>query len=157
MTGITKALTIAGAVGAAVSGGVFFAFSTFVMKGLRDLPAPQGIAAMQAINRAAPSPLFMTALFGTAAISFALAVVAVRRLGQTTSVYLLVGGALYLVVIVLTAAYHVPRNDALALIDPTDPGAARVWVDYARDWTLWNHLRTLCSIGAALAFTLSLN
>ncbi|MGI9030825.1 MAG: hypothetical protein ACR2HP_12705 [Ilumatobacteraceae bacterium] len=44
------------AVGSVVVGGVFFAFSTFVMKGLAGLPAPTGIAAMQAINLAAPAP-----------------------------------------------------------------------------------------------------
>lgn len=34
-------------------GGVFFAFSTFVMDGLRRLPPAQGIAAMQSIMRRA--------------------------------------------------------------------------------------------------------
>ena len=46
---------------------MFCAFSTFVMPALKRLPAPQGIAAMQSINELAVTPLFMTALFGTAA------------------------------------------------------------------------------------------
>jgi hypothetical protein len=38
-------LTVAAAVGSGVMAGVFFAFSTFVMRALGRLPAPQGIAA----------------------------------------------------------------------------------------------------------------
>jgi uncharacterized membrane protein len=39
------ALPVPLAVGAGLVGGVFFAFSTFVMKALSQLPAEQGIAA----------------------------------------------------------------------------------------------------------------
>ncbi len=61
MTGGVTRLAAVAAVGAATIGGVFFAFSTFVMRALRDLEPRQGLTAMQAINRAAPNPLFMTA------------------------------------------------------------------------------------------------
>ena len=43
-------LVSAGIVGCSVIAGVFFTFSGFVMPALGRLPAPQGIAAMQAIN-----------------------------------------------------------------------------------------------------------
>ncbi len=36
--------------GSALVGGVFFAFSSFVMKALARVPSPEGIAAMQSIN-----------------------------------------------------------------------------------------------------------
>src|SRR5262245_56483306 len=61
--GYPRTLTVIAALGAALSAGVFFAFSTFVMQALRRLPDEQGLAAMQAINKAAPTPLFMLALF----------------------------------------------------------------------------------------------
>ena len=80
--GYPRALTIIAAVGAGVSAGVFFAFSTFVMKALGRLPTAQAISAMKAINKAAPTPLFMLALFGTAAVCIALSVVALRNLDQ---------------------------------------------------------------------------
>jgi uncharacterized membrane protein len=41
------------ALGSGLVGGVFFAFSTFVMRALARVPAAQGIAAMQSINGAA--------------------------------------------------------------------------------------------------------
>ena len=52
---------------------------------------------MQAINRAAPSPLFMTLLFGTAGVGVATAVSALRNLDEPAAVWQLVGAGLYLV------------------------------------------------------------
>ena len=110
--GYARTLTILAALGAGISGGVFFAFSTFVMKALGRLPDAEGMSAMNAINKAAPTPLFMLTLFGTAGVSIALSVVALRNLDQNWAPYLLIGSALYLVCVVVTIVYHVPRNDA---------------------------------------------
>ena len=75
-------MTAVTAIACAVVGGVFFAFSSFVMAALRRLPAEQGIAAMQSINVLAVTPVFMTALFGTALLCVALAIArAVRARG----------------------------------------------------------------------------
>lgn len=60
-------VTLFAAIGSGVVAGIFFAFSTFVMPALARLPAEQGIAAMQAINVAAPNRWFMGMMFGTAA------------------------------------------------------------------------------------------
>jgi hypothetical protein len=63
------------------------------------------------------------------------------------------GAALYLAGLVLTAAYHVPKNDALVLVAPHAAGAARAWAHYASGWTAWNHVRALTSIaGSASLF-----
>ncbi|MGH9116679.1 MAG: DUF1772 domain-containing protein [Acidimicrobiales bacterium] len=149
-------LTIVAAVGSGVMAGVFFAFSTFVMKGLAALPDETGMAAMQSINVAAPSPRFMLPLFGVALLCLALGVVALFRLGESYSIYLLVGSALYLVAIVLTGTYHVPRNNALASIDPVRPEAAAHWRRYFAEWTRWNHVRTVGPMAAAVVFTVAL-
>lgn len=154
--GYPRALTLVVAVGAATAGGVFFAFSTFVMTGLRALPGTQGLAAMQAINKAAPSPAFMAVLFGTALACVGLGISALTRLDELASLYQLVGSVAYLAGIVLTIAYHVPHNDALALVNPTNAAAADAWRHYASSWTLWNHVRTVTSLGAAVAFLLAL-
>ena len=108
--------------GAATNGGVFFAFSTFVMRALRDLEPRQGLIAMQSINRAAPNPLFMTLLFGTAFLSGGLAVVGLRNLDDPGAPGLVAGGVLYLVAVGTTIGFHVPRNEALVRLDPSDSG-----------------------------------
>jgi uncharacterized membrane protein len=155
MTTTIRAIAIGASIGAAVSGGVLFAFSTFVMKALGRLPAPQAISAMQSINKFAPNPLFMTVLFGTAAACVPLSVSALRNLDDPSSKYVLIGAVLYIAGIVLTAAYHVPRNDALARIDPAGAGSAELWSSYLHNWTAWNHVRTATSIGGAIVLAVS--
>ena len=58
-------LTLFCLVGSGTDGGVYFAFSTFVMKALGQLPVQAAIPAMQQINDAAQNFLFAIALFGT--------------------------------------------------------------------------------------------
>jgi uncharacterized membrane protein len=152
---LNRSLDLAAAIGAGIAGGVFFGFSTFVMKGLGSTPAPTGIAAMQSINRAAPSPLFMTVLFGTAAVGILTAVSALRHLDEPAAVWQLVGAGIYLAGIAVTVAYHVPHNDALAELAPKGADAAAEWSRYLSGWTAWNHVRTLTSIAAAGAFTVA--
>ena len=90
---LSRGLSVATALGAGLNAGVFFAFSSFVMTALRRLPAAQGISAMNAINKAAPTAWFMAAFVGTAIACVVLAVSAFRRLGQPSSVYQLAGAA----------------------------------------------------------------
>ena len=127
------------------------------MRGLGRLPAPQGIAAMQSINVTAVTPPFMLALFGTAAACVALAVSSGSRWGEPGAAADLAGCLLYLVgTIGVTIAFNVPRNDALAAIDPRSAGSAHLWTDYLRSWTAWNHVRTVAALAAAGLITWSL-
>jgi uncharacterized membrane protein len=57
--------------------------------------------------------------------------------------------------VVLTIVYHVPSNDALAVVDPAGAGAAGVWRHYVTGWTAWNHVRTLTSLAAAVILALA--
>jgi uncharacterized membrane protein len=153
-------VTFCTALGSGLVGGVFFAFSTFVMPALARLPAPQGIAAMQSINVAAITPLFMLALFGTGAACAFLAVYSLVTWQSPGAAYLLAGALLYVVGnVVVTMVANVPRNNALADANPTSADGARVWADYLTTWTAWNHVRTITALAAAasLMFTLALS
>jgi uncharacterized membrane protein len=150
MNGLVTALTIATAVGCGLNGGVFFAFSSFVMPGLARLRPAEGAAAMQSINVTAVTPVFMTALFGTGALSLAVLVAGLAALDESYGGWLVAGGAVYLAgTIVLTILYHVPRNNALAAVDPATPEGARVWERYLTEWTTGNHVRALAGVLAA--------
>ena len=150
------ALTATAAVGAGAMGGVFFAFSTFVMPALGRLRTADAVIAMQAVNRAAPTPWFMVPLFGTAALGVGLAVQAVRSPDQPDRVLVVAGAAAYLVVVVVTVAYHVPRNDALAKVDPGAASTVTAWSDYLRTWTRANHARALGGLVAAGCWAVAL-
>lgn len=150
-------LTLLTTLGCAIAAGVFFAFSTFVMQAFGRLPPAQGIGAMQMINLTAVRPAFMIQLFGTAALCLALAIWAGARWGERWTSWTVAGAAIYLVgVIAVTAAFHVPRNDQLASMDPQTGEAQRHWSQYQREWTLGNHVRTLASLGATACFAMAL-
>jgi uncharacterized membrane protein len=151
------ALKFISAIGCALIAGVFFAFSTFVMNALSRLPPVQGIAAMQSINITAINPLFMIALFGTAATCLVLIVSTLSKLSQPDAVYLLLGSLLYLVgTILVTMLGNVPLNNALAIVDPNSTEGATLWAKYLTDWTFWNHVRTLAALAASAMFIVSL-
>ena len=150
-------LTLVTAIACGLVAGFFFAFSAGVMKSLARLPAAQGLAAMQSINVVVINPLFMGALFGTALACAVLVVAAFVEWGEPYAVYLLLGGLVYLVgAILLTIVYHVPRNDALAALDPNDADAPSHWNRYVRGWTAWNHVRTIAPLASAALLTVAL-
>jgi uncharacterized membrane protein len=157
--GFLFALTLLGALGCGLmAGGVFFAFSAFVMKALAGLPPKQGVAAMQAINVTAVTPAFMVALFGTTVACGALMVSALFAWDERFAPYLLVGSALYLVgTILLTLVYHVPRNEALATVELNGADAESLWPRYLSGWTAWNHVRATTAFAAAITFTIALH
>jgi uncharacterized membrane protein len=150
-------LEIVAALGCGLVAGVFFAFSTFVMPALARLQPPQGITAMQSINITAINPLFMLAIFGTAAACLFLAISALLNWQQPGAVYLLVGSLLYLIgAVLVTVFFNVPLNDALAIADPNSANATSLWSSYLTHWTNWNHLRTVAALAAAALFTLAI-
>ncbi|MFF7247954.1 DUF1772 domain-containing protein [Embleya sp. NPDC008237] len=157
MSGPLFILTLVAALGCASMGGVFFGFSSFVMAGLGRLPAAQGAAAMRSINVTAVTAPFMAGLFGTALLCVGLGIAAVVSWGEAYAVYLLVGAVLYLVgTIVLTGGYHVPRNNALAAVEPNSAAEERLWAGYLADWTRANHVRALSGIAAAACLVMAL-
>ncbi len=146
-------ITFVAALGCGLVAGVFFAFSTFVMPALARLQPAQGIAAMQSINITAINPLFMTALFGTAAICLFLSVFSLPKWHQLSSAYLLVGSLLYIIgTVLVTIAFNVPLNDALGRVEPSSAEGANLWGSYLANWTAWNHVRTVTALAAAGAF-----
>src|SRR3712207_3274003 len=100
MDGPLYALTLAAGLGCRPVGGVFFAFSSFVMAALGRLPSAGGIAAMQSINVLAVTPAFMTALFATAAVCLALSVMALVSPDGNAPALVISGGAAYLIGVV---------------------------------------------------------
>lgn len=139
-------------VGAGLVGGVFLAFSSFVMKALAQATAEDGIATMQRINVVVLNPLFLSIFVGTALLACVCIVGALLSWGTLRSTLLLCAGLAYLIgSFGVTVAFNVPRNERLARLPPTSPEAADYWPVYVREWLLWNHVRTAASAVAATA------
>ncbi len=155
MTVITALLGI----GCATMGGVYFAFSFFVMEALAVLPDENGLRAMQSINRVILSSAFMPLFVGTTLGCIAVSGWTVYgwTLGgvngtrdASVAPLLLIASLVYLMGMFLdTAAFNVPLNNRLAAVNG---GAGDFWPAYVVQWTRWNHVRTLASVVAAGLF-----
>jgi uncharacterized membrane protein len=124
-------LILLAALGSGLVAGVFFAFSSFVMAALGKLPTSQGISAMQSINIVVINPLFLGVLFGTALACAILAVMSVLNWGDPRSTKLLLASLTYLFgTVLVTIAFNVPWNDALAAANPNSAEGASLWAQY---------------------------
>ncbi len=145
-----NAMTLFSALGSALVAGIFFAFSTFIMKAFGRLQPEQGIAAMQAINVTVLNPWFFAVFFGTGVGCIFLAIFALLHWSGPAASHLVVGSMLYIVgTIFVTLVFNVPLNNALARAAANDPDSVSLWRHYLRRWTFWNHVRTGGSLAAA--------
>ena len=143
--------------GSALVGGIFFAFSSFVMKALARVPSAEGIGAMQSINVVVINPSFLGVYIGTAVLSLAAAGLAIASWGHPFVPFFLGGALFYLLgTFVVTALGNIPLNDQLAAVDATDAAAGDVWELYLSRWTQWNHVRTCAATLATLLYLLGL-
>ena len=137
--------------------GVFFAFSTFVMKALARLPPNEGIAAMQSINVAAVNSWFLAAFLGTSAACLLVLIAAIIQWTDPSTAFLLPGALTYLVgCFLVTIVFNVPMNDALAALAPDAPDRAARWAGYLAEWTTWNHIRTAAALAASALLIIGL-
>ncbi len=143
--------------GSALVGGVFFAFSSFVMKAIARVPSSEGIAAMQSINVAVINPSFLGAFMGTAVLSFGIVALTMARWSHPSALFFLGGAILYFGGTFLVTMFgNVPLNDELAAVAAIEPAAHDVWEHYLDRWTMWNHVRTGAAMIAALLYSLGL-
>ena len=149
-------LTFAAAIGSGVVGGIFYAFSSFVMAALGSLPSAQGAGAMKVINVTVINPVFMLAFMGTAILCLMLAGASLTWWGRPGGMLILAASLLYLLgCFGVTMAFNVPLNNQLAAAAPAQEAA--LWSRYLDVWTAWNHVRTLASILSAILFTAALS
>lgn len=146
-------LTFVAALGCGIVGGIFFAFSSFVMAALGRVPREQGVAAMNSINVTVQNPTFFLAFFGTGLVCLALAVGSYGSWSQLGGKLILVAAVIYLAgCIGVTMAFNVPLNNALA----ATPDAPGLWSRYLSVWTNWNTVRTVACVVSAGLFTAAL-
>lgn len=140
------------AVASGLVGGVLFAFSSFVMPALRHLPAPEGVSAMQAINRHATTFAFGALMIVTVLLAAGTGVDAFLHRDAPGAGWVGLGTLAILTAAAITGGYHVPRNDRLATYAAASPEAAHYWRTYVVEWTTANHVRAACCVVAAAAY-----
>ncbi len=140
--------------------GFFFAFSFVVMPGFDLIEPATAITAMQGINNAVRNAVFFVPFFLTPVLAAILVASAYLTGQRKTAALICVSGLAYLLgAFFLTMLYHVPMNEALAVLDVAQLAdtAGEVWQMYSLDWTPWNTFRTIvclvAMVPAAMALT----
>ena len=135
----------------ALVGGVFLAFSDFIMRSLSLTSGVGGVEAMQAINREVFRWVFMTLFIGMAPLSLLIAVQGGVNMTGQTGILVVLAGLVYLIgCFGVTVFFNVPMNEALASMDLSAEETRAYWTEtYLPRWTFWNSVRTVASIVSA--------
>lgn len=137
----------------ALVGGVFLAFSDFIMRSLSLTSGTCGMETMQSVNRQVFRWVFMSLFLGMAPVSLVLAGIAWTHMNMPGASLLLLSGLLYLAgCLAVTIICNVPMNERLAAFKASDEDAQTYWTGtYLPRWTFWNTVRTAaCILAAAL-------
>lgn len=137
----------------ALLGGVFLAFSDFIMRSLALTSGHGGVEAMQVINREVFRWIFMALFLGMAAISLVVAGYGGFWLSGGAGTLIMAAGLVYLVgCFGVTVFFNVPMNEALAGMETASDSTRDYWMQtYVPRWTFWNTVRTAaCAASAAL-------
>lgn len=157
MNTLTTVTVILALIGSALIGGIFFAFSSFIMKALARLPASEGMAAMQSINVVVLNPVFLGVFMGTTVISLLVSLLAIRGWELPAAPYYLAGALFYFVgTFLVTGMGNVPLNNQLAVVKSNDPSAGDIWQHYLDRWTRLNTIRTVSATVAAVMILIGL-
>jgi uncharacterized membrane protein len=112
---------------------------------------------MNSINVTIVRSPFMLLFVPTAILCIVIAVLAFANWRGGASSLMLAGVALYIAASFLsTIVFNVPMNDALGKVSGNGPEAVQLWTTYLKDWTWWNHVRTIASLLASIAFVRAL-
>ena len=137
----------------ALLGGVFLAFSDFIMRSLALTGGHGGIEAMQAINREVFRWVFMVLFLGMAPVSLLIAGYGAFGLSGPAGTLIMMAGLVYFVgCFGVTVFFNVPMNEALAGMETSSGSTRDYWMQtYVPRWTFWNSVRTAaCTVAAAL-------
>jgi len=152
---VGTAALVAATVTSGLLAGVFVFYAHTVMPGLKHADDDAFVSTFALLDRAIVNPWFMATGFLGAPLFTAVA--AALYLGEDALWWILAALALHLVMIVVTARVHLPRNDALKEADDAgDRGPqVRAAFDEGR-WVRWNLLRVGVSTAACALLAVAL-
>ncbi|MFY0609894.1 MAG: DUF1772 domain-containing protein [Hyphomicrobiaceae bacterium] len=135
----------------ALVGGVFLAFSDFIMRSLVLTGGHGGIEAMQTINREVFRWVFMALFLGMAAVSVVVAGYGAFGLSGPAGTLIMLAGLVYLIgCFTVTVVFNVPMNEALAGLEVSLETTRDYWSQtYVPRWTFWNSVRAFACVASA--------
>lgn len=140
----------------AIVGGVFSAFSEFIMSALLKTEAAGGMEAMQHINRDVIRSQFVAGILSIAVFSTLFSFYSLTVFEGAALAALILAPLVYLPsVFLMTIFGNVPMNNRLGSLDHTSPEGHAYWREYGRKWTRLNHARSIGSVLTAGLYTIA--
>lgn len=140
----------------AVVGGVFLAFSDFIMRSLAS--TPKGAIGMQIINREVFRWVFMTLFIALAPLSIMMAAYGFLYIEGYLGFLMTFAGLSYFIgCFGVTVIHNVPMNNTLAQHVANTAELTLYWeITYIPRWTFWNNVRTAACILSAFLVLIGL-
>lgn len=135
----------------AMLGGVFLAFSDFLMRSLKKTPGASGMVVMQSINREVFRYVFIPVFLAMVPITLALAITAYTLL-PAPGLFMAAAAVYLLGAFGVTMFGNVPMNNRLEASSAESEEGRAYWESrYLPHWTLFNTVRTVaCVVAAAM-------
>lgn len=140
-------------IGCAMSAGLFYTFSDFVLRSMHLARTAAGVEVMQNVNREIMRSGSIYLLWGTVVLSSALGILAVFTTPALAAIPMVVGGLLVFAgVLLVTFRFNVPMNIRLGKLAFAESPAANYWPEYVLRWNRWNWVRAWTSAAASVSF-----
>lgn len=136
----------------ALNAGVYFAFSSAVMPGLRGIDDYSFVVTMRAINQAVFNPWFMTSFFGSKGITAIVAGMALLT-AESGRWWILAALGFHLVSLLITVGANIPHNNRLDAAGNSDAAMRK---RFAQPWLRWNTARTAAASAALVCLLVPL-
>ena len=140
-------LIVLGIISFGIMAGIYFAFSSFVMRSFGLLTKASAMSAMQSVNKVILKSPFMILFFGTTLLSLFFIAYGFLNLGNVYHLTIMGAGFVYFLGMFLcTIFFNVPLNNKLESADCKTLEGLNFWDHYLEVWTRWNHLRTIACL-----------
>ena len=150
---LTKWLDELAVISFGLIGGVYFAFSFFVMQSLNNINSLNAIRTMNSINTVILKSPFMLLFFFSTFIAFILFLenfIFYKVLSYEGFASLIFLTGMFL----CTAIKNVPLNNKLEKLDPKEFKDVFLW--YKKPWNFWHNIRTFIGIASFIIIIINL-
>ena len=155
MNGVPEAVLVAATVGNGLLAGVFFAFSSGVMPGLRRVDYLSYVTVFRAINRSIVNGLFILVFLGAPITTVAAMALHLDATHRDALAYLVAGLVLCLLSFAVTVLVNVPLNNRLGTAPIGDAQLRKARDRFEMRWNRWNHVRTATSTAALVVLAIA--
>lgn len=156
---LQTASLLAATIASGLMAGVFGLYAHTIMRGLGKSDDRTFVGAFQALDRAIINPLFVSTFVGALLFGGLATVTTWSESDRSVLPWVVTATLLYLAIVMITVAIHVPLNDAIKSAGDVDrmDNLAQVRADFHENrWIAWNIVRAIANTVAFACLTWAL-